>query len=202
MRLAVLLCCLFTPLSLLAQTPVNLLPENLYGISGNLNHNTSATPSAVSGQSFTQAYRLTVSGTSAKLSDAALQWPTVRGVNAGDNLTLSFWVRKVAPLDGHNIRGQVVFGREGEKAVLATPFPCDSEVWTRYTIPFKAPAAFTTGQARLSFHFAHGPQTFELGMLGMETAQVGVLALLDSHEEQERLKHAIRTTAGRTVLVR
>ena len=167
MRFLLCLFLLCAPLSLLAQTPVNLLPENLYGFTGDLNHNASAAPIGVSGQAFNQAYRLTVNGTSAQLSDAALQWATVRAIAAGDNLTLSFWVRKVAPLDGHNIRGLVVFGAANSKPALATPFPCDSEVWTRYTIPFKAPAAYAIGAAQLSFQFAHGPQTFELGGLSL-----------------------------------
>jgi hypothetical protein len=165
LRLVVLLCLLFTPLPMLAQTPVNLLPDELYNFTGPLNHNTSAAPISISGQPFTQGYRLTVNGTSVRLSDAVLHWPTARAVNTGDNLTLTFWVRKLAPLDGHNIRGLVVFGKDGEKPALATPFPCDSEVWTRYTIPFKAHAAFAAGEARLAFQFAHGPQTFELGGL-------------------------------------
>lgn len=165
MRILVLCYLLLLPLPLLAQTPVKLLPDDLYSFTGKLNHNATATLINVSGQSFTQAYRLTVNGTSANLGDAALQWPTARGINAGDNLTLTFWVRKIAPLDGHNIRGLVVFSKEGEKAVLATPFPCDSEIWTRYTIPFKVPASLAAGEARLAFQFAHGPQTFELGGL-------------------------------------
>jgi endo-1,4-beta-xylanase len=162
---ALLLLLFFTVVSLpvRAQTPVNLLPNNLYDFNGELAPRATAAPIGVNGQTFTQAYRLTTNSTSAKLSDAALQWTTVRAINAGDNLTLTFWVRKVAPLDGHNIRGQVSFGKADEKPALAAVFPCDGDMWTRYSIPFKAPADYASGAAQLAFQFAHGPQTFELG---------------------------------------
>lgn len=146
-----------------AQTPVNLLPANLYDLSGELAPRATAAIISVNGQPFNQAYRLTINSTAAKLGDAALQWATVRAVNAGDNLTLTFWVRKVAPLDGHNIRGLVLFGATNEKLALAVPFPCDSDIWTRYSIPFKATVGYASGAAQLAFQFAHGPQTFELG---------------------------------------
>ncbi|MBI1766182.1 MAG: endo-1,4-beta-xylanase [Acidobacteria bacterium] len=150
-----------------AQTPVSLLPDNLYNASGELAPRAIAAPISVNGQAFTQAYRLTINSTSAKLSDAALQWATVRAVNTGDNLTLTFWVRKVAPLDGHNLRGLVLFGKADEKPALAAPFPCDSDVWMRYSIPFKAAADYASGAAQLTFQFAHGPQAFELGGLAL-----------------------------------
>jgi GH35 family endo-1,4-beta-xylanase len=157
-------------LSAAAQTPTNVLPERLYDYEGNVSLHATATPINVSGQSFAQGYRLSVKGTSARLGDAALQWPTAQPINAGDNLTLSFWVRKVAPLDGHNIRGLAVFGQSGASPALATPFPCDSEGWTKYSIPFKAKTASPAGAAALAFHFSFGPQTFELGGIALTNA--------------------------------
>ncbi len=164
------LAALLFVIPVVAQTPINVLPNNLYDFSGEIGLKATATPISVAGQQFTQGYRLAVNSTSAKLSDVALQWPNAQTVKAGDNLTLTFWVRKVVPLDGHNIRGLVVFGKTDADQSLATQFPCDSETWTKYSIPFKAKSDYAANEARLAFQFAHGPQTFEIGGLGLTNA--------------------------------
>jgi endo-1,4-beta-xylanase len=157
----------------LAQSGTPILPSDLYGFSGDAGANSRVEPVTVSGQSFTQAYRVTVSGTSANLADAGLRIRTAQPVAQGDNLQLMFWVRKVAPLDGDNIRGFVGF----EKADLAaakslyTIFPCDGATWTKYILPFKAAGSYAAGEAQVVFHFAHGPQTFEIG--GISAANFG-----------------------------
>lgn len=143
-----------------AQT--SLLPDDLYLISGNVGAGAMAEPITADGQAFTQGYRLTVPGTSASIKDSQLSWATAQAVQAGDNLLLTFWVRKIAPLDNNNIRGFVSFENASTK-YLFTPFPCDSDVWTKYVIPFKASSNSAVSEARLIFYFAHGPQTFELG---------------------------------------
>lgn len=164
---------LLIPATANAQSGVSILPENLYEISGAAGANATVTPITVSGQPFTQAYRVAVNGTSANISDAGLWFRTAQAANRSDRLQLTFWVRKVAPLDGHNIRGFVGF----EQAVaphtksLFTAFPCDSAVWTKYIIPFKAAANYATGEAQLTFQFAYGPQTFEIG--GISLANLG-----------------------------
>ncbi len=147
-----------------AQT--SILPADIYSTNGSVGVNAAALPITVNGQSFSQGYRLTVDGTSSSIGDAQISWATTRGVNAGDNLQLTFWVRKIAPLDENNIRGLVNFEAADTK-MLSTTFPCDSDVWTKYIIPFKAASNLAAGEARLSFQFAFGPQTFELGGLNL-----------------------------------
>ncbi|MGH9838971.1 MAG: hypothetical protein ACREEM_09315, partial [Blastocatellia bacterium] len=156
-------------LSAHAQSGVSIVPDNLYQSKGSAGANATAEPVGVSGQPFTQAYRIAVSGTSADHRDAGLWWPTTQPVNQGDNLQITFWVRKVAPLDGNNIRGFVGFEQTAKPEVksLFTPFPCDSDIWTKYVIPFKAAANHPAGEAQLTFQFAHGPQTFEVGGIGL-----------------------------------
>jgi endo-1,4-beta-xylanase len=165
-----LMLVVLLPISGLAQTPTNVLPDKLYEFSGEVGLKATAAPINITGQSFTQGYRLTANTTSAKLGDAALQWPNAQAIKAGDNLTLTFWVRKIAPLDGHNIRGRVVFGKAEAEPSLATQFPCDSDIWTKYSIPFKAKSDYAADEARLSFQFAHGPQTFEIGGISLTDA--------------------------------
>ncbi|MGH9801201.1 MAG: endo-1,4-beta-xylanase, partial [Blastocatellia bacterium] len=108
---------------------------------------------------------MTVGGTSANLNDAGLLFRTAQAVSQGDNLQITFWVRKIAPLDGDNIRGFVGFEKADASATksLYTTFPCDSQTWTKYSLPFKSAANYAAGEARVVFHFAHGPQTFEIG---------------------------------------
>jgi hypothetical protein len=147
-----------------AQT--SLLPTDLYSINGQIGAGATAEPITLSGQAFTQGYRLTVPNTASLISEAQISWATTQAVNANDNLQLTFWVRKIAPLDNNNIRGFVSLGTTATK-LLYTSFPCDSEVWAKYVIPFKAASTLAAGEARLSFQFAHGPQTFELGGISL-----------------------------------
>lgn len=160
----VLLFCLVSVIGQ-AQTNSSILARNAYGFNGNVAANAKVEPVTVSGQTFSQAYRITISSTSENLADAGLWLRTGQAVGQGDNLQLTFWVRKIAPLDGNNIRGFVGF----ESAVtpsarsLYTTFPCDSQTWTKYILPFKSVANYAAGDAQIVFHFAHGPQTFEIG---------------------------------------
>lgn len=151
--------------SVMAQSGTPILPSDLYGFNGDVGANAKIEPVAVTGQSFSQAYRVTVNGSSANVSDAGLEIHTAKAVSQGDNLQLTFWVRKIAPLDGNNIRGFVGF--EGTATAssksLYTTFPCDNQTWTKYSIPFKSAASYSAGEAQVVFHFAYGPQEFEIG---------------------------------------
>ena len=89
----------FASASALAQSGTPILPGDLYSFSGDVGANAKVEPVAVSGQSFSQAYRVTVGGSSANVSDAGLAIPSAKAINQGDNLQLTFWVRKIAPLD-------------------------------------------------------------------------------------------------------
>ncbi len=165
---AVLLICLAS-VAALGQSGTPVLPGDIYGFSGDVGANAKAEPITVSGQSFAQGYRVTVGGTAANLNDAGLFFRTAQAVVQGDNLQLTFWVRKVAPQDGNNIRGFVGFEKADATGTLSlyTTFPCDGATWTKYSIPFKAAASYAAGEAQVAFHFAHGPQMFEIGGIGL-----------------------------------
>jgi endo-1,4-beta-xylanase len=161
-----LLCFLFGLFTLTTYAQTSILPANIYSINGNVGAGATAEPITISGQTFTQGYRLTVPNTSSSLSDSQLSWANAQAVAANDNLQLTFWVRKIAPLDHNNIRGAVSFAT-ATTSLLSTTFPCDSNVWTKYVIPFKAASNLAMSEARLSFQFAFGPQTFELGGISL-----------------------------------
>lgn len=163
-----IIICLFQ-ISVVAQAGNSVLPEKLYEFSGSAGTNATVTPVAVNGQSFSQAYQIAVSGTSANVYDAGLWIRTSQAVGQGDNLQLTFWVRKLSPLDGNNIRGYVGFEFNDVPFTksLYTGFPCDSSTWTKYSIPFKVAAHYSAGEAQVAFHFAYGPQTFEIGGISL-----------------------------------
>lgn len=163
----IIICLL--QVSIAAQSGNSVLPENIYDFSGSAGANATITPVAVNGQSFSQAYQIAVSGTSARVHDAGLWIRTSQSVSQGDNLQLTFWVRKLSPLDGNNIRGYVGFeiNEVPFTKSLYTSFPCDNSTWTKYSIPFKSAANYAAGKAQLVFHFAFGPQVFEIGGISL-----------------------------------
>ena len=121
--------------------------------------------SAATGPGFTTALRVTVAGSSANIWDAAIGWNTIAAANAGDRIQTTFWVRKVSPLDGNNIRAALVFQQAASPytSSLRTPFPCDSNVWTKYVITARAAINYPSGGGSLTIQCAYGPQTFEIG---------------------------------------
>ncbi len=147
------------------QTGVSILPDNLYEYSGGAGAAAKVAPISVSGQSFINGYRVTVNGTSAKIEDSHLRWLTTQNIGYGDNIQIIFWVRKIAPLDGNNLRAFVSFEKVAAPHTrsLFTAFPSDSDEWVRYSFKFKAAANYSAGEAQVIFQFAHGPQTFEIG---------------------------------------
>ncbi len=157
--------CVCLPRIASAQDGVSILPDKIYDQKKHVGANARASLIKVSDQPFDRGYRITVAGTSRDIDDAGIEWRTVKSVNQGDNLQITFWIRKIAPLNGDNIRGFVGFEAAGHSSTssLLTPFPCDSNVWTKYVIPFKASADFSAGHAQVVFQFAYGPQTFEIG---------------------------------------
>ncbi|MGH9769388.1 MAG: hypothetical protein ACREAB_18340 [Blastocatellia bacterium] len=100
-----LLVAWLIPITAGAQSGVSLLAENLYDFNGAAGAYATAAPVTITGQPFTQAYRVAVNRTSANVSDAGLWFRTTQPVNQGDKLQLTFWVRKIAPLDGIGIQG-------------------------------------------------------------------------------------------------
>jgi GH35 family endo-1,4-beta-xylanase len=125
----------------------------------------SAARIAVTGQSFTSGVRISTAATGAHVYDAQLAWNTMGPVVQGDLLLLTFWVRRVSPLDGRTIDAQVVFERNGGDYVhsLSCSFPNETNQWQRYAVAFRAAATHAAGEARIAFQFSIGPQSFDIG---------------------------------------
>jgi endo-1,4-beta-xylanase len=124
-----------------------------------------AVATVVSGQPFTRGVRITTAGTGSNVYDAQLGWNTAAAVSQGDLLLLTFWARRLSPLDGRTIDAQVVMERNGGDYLhsLTCSFPNDTASWQRYSVPFRAAASHAAGEARVAFQFSIGPQSFEIG---------------------------------------
>ncbi len=162
-RLIAILVLAYGVSSAHAQSATSILLEESYSLTGRAK--ASIQPIAADHQSFNQAYRITINSTSSKIEDAGLQWLTTQPIVEGDYLWVTFWVRKIAPLDGSVIRGLVGFesAPSPQNRLLLTSFPCQSGVWTKYSFQIKAAANYPVGSMRLIFYFGFGPQTFEIG---------------------------------------
>jgi hypothetical protein len=156
-----------------AQPGVQILSVNQYDYTGGAGSTAEVTPIIVSGQPFIQGYRIAVSGMSAKIGDSILRWQTTQDIDYGDVIQISFWVRKIAPLDGNSLRAFVSFEAVAASFArsLFAPFPCDNDEWVRYSFRFKAAGFYAAGEAQVTFQFAHSPQTFEIG--GLDAVNLG-----------------------------
>src|SRR5258707_10765276 len=76
------------------------------------------------GPGFTEAFRIARPQPGRAMSDAALYWTNAAPVQSGDRLTLTFWVRKVAPDDLYNLRATVSLESDTGPPLLDTVFPC------------------------------------------------------------------------------
>jgi endo-1,4-beta-xylanase len=167
------------PAAVHAQTGTAVLPTNTattYSYGGANASSGSVTLVSVAGQSFTQAMQVTYSTTAPYMYNAQISWPTTAPVAANDLLVLTFWVRKLSPLNGSTIFCNAIFEQNGSPYTrsLTSSVPCDTDQWVKYAIPFKATAAYAAGGAAVRFQVANGPQTFELG--GVQCENYGQLA--------------------------
>src|SRR5713226_8683786 len=107
------------------------------------------------GPGFTEAFRIATPQPGRAMSDAALYWANAATVHGGDRLTLTFWVRKVAPDDLYNLRATVSLESDAGAPLLDTDFPCNLSTWAKYSFPVSAPArGYDAGALRLVFR--HG----------------------------------------------
>lgn len=140
----------------------SVLPPDLIGaanVFGVASVDTVSSP----GPGFTNAFRITTHRPGRTLSLATLSWSNASPVASGDRLTLTFWVRKIAPDDIYNLRGAVSLESEGADPLFDTVFPCSLATWTKYSFPVIATRDYAPGALHLVFRHGLGPQTYELG---------------------------------------
>eukprot|EP00276_Gloeochaete_wittrockiana_P004393 CAMPEP_0184646708 /NCGR_PEP_ID=MMETSP0308-20130426/3456_1 /TAXON_ID=38269 /ORGANISM="Gloeochaete witrockiana, Strain SAG 46.84" /LENGTH=900 /DNA_ID=CAMNT_0027076981 /DNA_START=884 /DNA_END=3586 /DNA_ORIENTATION=- len=98
--------------------------------------------------------------------DAAVMFDTNGLISEGDNLVISFYVKKVWPLDGTTVQGIVNLQ---DKATYASSvfssYPCDVNSWLLFEIPFKARNTLLPNAANVVFQIGTVPQTFAIGGL-------------------------------------
>ena len=91
-----------------------------------------------SGASFKDAFRITTAAPGRALRDASLTWTNAAAVQINDRLTLTFWVRKIAPEDVYNIRATVSLEDSNGTALLDTVFPVSLNTWAKYSFPISS----------------------------------------------------------------
>jgi len=139
-----------------------VLPSDL---TGTLTAFGAATVDVVSspGPGFTDAFRIHTHRPGRTLSLATLTWANSTRIITGDRLTLTFWVRKVAPDDLYNVRATVSLESDEGEPLLDTVFPCNLGTWAKYSFPVTASRDYDVGSLRLVFRHGLGPQAYELG---------------------------------------
>ena len=120
---------------------------------------------AATGPGFSKAVRISTPQPGRSLDDGAFAWTNTAQIGTGDRLTLTFWVRKVAPDDLYNIRASVSLESDTGDPLLSTVFPCNLNTWAKYSFPVTAPRSYQAGELRVMFRSGLGPQAFEIGGL-------------------------------------
>ncbi len=159
MRINAIFLVLLSASALSAQA---VLPSDL---TGTLTAFGAATVDVVSspGPGFTDAFRIHTHRPGRTLSLASLTWANSSRITSGDRLTLTFWVRKVAPDDLYNVRATVSLESDEGEPLLDTVFPCNLGTWAKYSFPVTASRDYDVGNLRLVFRHGMGPQAYELG---------------------------------------
>ena len=120
---------------------------------------------AATGPGFGKALRISTPQPGRSLDDGAFAWTNTALIGTGDRLTLTFWVRKVAPDDFYNIRASVSLESDTGDPLLSTVFPCNLNTWAKYSFPVTAPRSYQAGELRVMFRSGLGPQAFDIGGL-------------------------------------
>jgi endo-1,4-beta-xylanase len=123
------------------------------------NSTVTVTPGTVTGQPFTQKWTVASSGNLTNYYNAGLAWVLSSPLNTGDVGVLSFWARKVSPIDGTPTK--LVAKIEDGVAACESAVGVDGTTWQRFVIPFKAEQAFAA--PTVFFQYGWGPQTLEIG---------------------------------------
>jgi hypothetical protein len=128
-----------------------------------------AKPIPVSGQSFTEAMRLTTKEASSHEWAVQIQAPTTAPVAAGDSILATFWFRTETPQEGSVGETEFVFelGRGPYTKSIQYPIQAGPE-WIRVQARFTAAANYKPGEANMIFRLGYEPQALDLGGVKVE----------------------------------
>lgn len=128
-----------------------------------------------SGNGFSTALQVIVRKDSAETNATQLTIPISAPMKAGDTLLATFWLR--AERDTAHIR--LLFEMTTSPWTKSVIFDARAgKAWRRFQVPFAAADSYSAGQAMVSFRFAFGPQSVELG--GIDVTDFGTSQSLDS----------------------
>ena len=146
-----------------------ILPASLTA-SGNTGYGSTASMVSVTGQPFTQAIRITTTQNAPNVWDSQTGWTNTVAVAQNELMFLTFYARRVSPIDGKGIQAQVVFEENGGNYThsLTANFPNDTNGWKYFAIPFRAAVAYGVGGGILHLQYGSGPQTFEIAAITLQ----------------------------------
>jgi GH35 family endo-1,4-beta-xylanase len=140
---------------------------------------------SVVGKPFDRALRLVTTTTPGVEWNLYLTCTTSAPIHAGDVLLARFWLRCDDSMSGD---GFTTFAFESGERIAEFRAGANSE-WREMSVPFRAPRAFSRGEAHVRFSLGFDRQTIDLG--GIELLNYGAAA------EIEALPRTVMTYAGR-----
>jgi endo-1,4-beta-xylanase len=115
---------------------------------------------AVTGKPFTQARRITSSGSFEKSYSEQISAATTAPISTGDVLLIQFWARSVG---GRPAQTEFVFESNDRYDKSATVSVALTPQWTLYSVPFRAELDYAAGNGGARFRLGYPDQSFELG---------------------------------------
>ncbi len=134
-------------------------PLDVYTVTGDTSRLT-VTKVAVTGQTFTQAWRFTTSGTFQTPYEVQLYATNTAPVIQDDVLTVQFWARAVGSSATARTEFTLENGQDYSKSILAGVHFGRS--WKFFQATFKAHQNFAIGEAFALFRLGYNNQSFEL----------------------------------------
>lgn len=117
----------------------------------------------VSGQSFTQAFRVQVDGQPSNSWSQQLQFTETGGIKTGDIVLFSFWARVISSLEetgGGFATALVENNTTYDKEVYNTGNLTNE--WVQYFAPFEAANTLAASEMSIAFHLGFAYQTIEI----------------------------------------
>jgi mannan endo-1,4-beta-mannosidase len=148
----------------------------------------------VAGQPFSEALRLAVKQGSDHEWAVQLEAPNGAGVQEGDALLATFYLRAETPQEGSVGETEFVFelGQSPYSKSIQYPIQASGD-WSKVQVRFKASRAYAAGEAHALFRLGYDPQVIDLGGVALESfgKQVPLSALPTTQAADRKRERAL-----------
>jgi hypothetical protein len=156
------------------------------------------TPIKVTGQPFTDAIRADVKEGSGHEWAVQLQAPTAAGVESGDAILATFYLRTEKPQEGGPGETEFVFELTSSPFTKSVQYPVQGDAgWSKVEVHFKASRAYAAGEAHAIFRLGYDPQVLEIGGVKLESfgKAVPVSSLPSTQGADRKREHELTASA-------